>query len=98
MGCHFLLQGIFPTQGLNPGFPPELHLRVCYNQHHLYTGMCCKPNAPWPSALSGDSRPQGFLKPELLGGEFTHLEFPRRVQPKELGQRMLYRDQNMTGW
>ena len=19
MGCHFLLQGIFPTQGLNPG-------------------------------------------------------------------------------
>ncbi|XP_054567531.1 protein phosphatase 1J isoform X2 [Eptesicus fuscus] len=40
----------------------------------------------------------GFLKPELLGGEFTHLEFPRRVQTKELGQRMLYRDQNMTGW
>ncbi|XP_045402781.1 protein phosphatase 1J isoform X3 [Lemur catta] len=40
----------------------------------------------------------GFLKPELLGGEFTHLEFPRRLQPKELGQRMLYRDQNMTGW
>ena len=21
MGCHFLLQGIFPTQGLNPCFP-----------------------------------------------------------------------------
>ena len=21
MGCHVLLQGIFPTQGLNPGFP-----------------------------------------------------------------------------
>ncbi|XP_020857564.1 protein phosphatase 1J isoform X4 [Phascolarctos cinereus] len=40
----------------------------------------------------------GFLKPELLGNEFTHLEFPRRVQPKELGQRMLYRDQSMTGW
>ncbi|XP_076975988.1 protein phosphatase 1J isoform X4 [Tamandua tetradactyla] len=40
----------------------------------------------------------GFLKPELLGNEFTHLEFPRRVQPKELGQRMLYRDHNMTGW
>ncbi|XP_068946454.1 protein phosphatase 1J isoform X2 [Petaurus breviceps papuanus] len=40
----------------------------------------------------------GFLKPELLGNEFTHLEFPRRVQPKELGQRILYRDQSMTGW
>ena len=21
VGCHFLLQGIFPTQGVNPGFP-----------------------------------------------------------------------------
>lgn len=50
------------------------------------------------SLLFGPSQPQGFLKPELLGSEFTHLEFPRRVQPKELGQRMLYRDQNMTGW
>ncbi|KAM4797617.1 protein phosphatase 1J-like [Urocitellus parryii] len=40
----------------------------------------------------------GFLKPELLGGEFTHLEFPCRAQPKELGQRMLYWDQNITGW
>uniref|UniRef100_U3EUZ8 Protein phosphatase 1J n=1 Tax=Callithrix jacchus TaxID=9483 RepID=U3EUZ8_CALJA len=40
----------------------------------------------------------GFLKPELLGSEFTRLEFPRRVLPKELGQRTLYRDQNMTGW
>ncbi|XP_077650266.1 protein phosphatase 1J-like [Urocitellus parryii] len=39
----------------------------------------------------------GFLKPELLGGEFTHLEFPCRAQPKELGQRMLYWDQNITG-
>ena len=25
VGCHFLLQGIFPTQGLNPGLP---HLQV----------------------------------------------------------------------
>nr|XP_033773807.1 protein phosphatase 1J [Geotrypetes seraphini] len=40
----------------------------------------------------------GFLKPELLGNDFTHLEFPRRIQHKELGKRMLYRDQNMTGW
>ena len=23
VGCHFLLQGIFPTQGLNPGLPPS---------------------------------------------------------------------------
>uniref|UniRef100_A0A8C0H7A5 Protein phosphatase, Mg2+/Mn2+ dependent 1J n=1 Tax=Chelonoidis abingdonii TaxID=106734 RepID=A0A8C0H7A5_CHEAB len=40
----------------------------------------------------------GFLRPELLGNEFTHLEFPRRIQHKELGKKMLYRDQNMNGW
>ncbi|KAM6295284.1 protein phosphatase 1J [Aegotheles albertisi] len=39
-----------------------------------------------------------FLRPELLGKEFTHLEFPRRIQPKELGKKMLYRDQSMSGW
>lgn len=41
---------------------------------------------------------QALLRPELLGKEFTHLEFPRRIQPKELGKKMLYRDQNMNGW
>ena len=25
VGCHFLLQGIFPTQGLNPGLPHSGH-------------------------------------------------------------------------
>ncbi|XP_027602088.1 protein phosphatase 1J isoform X1 [Pipra filicauda] len=39
-----------------------------------------------------------LLRPELLGKEFTPLEFPRRIQPKELGKKMLYRDQNMNGW
>ncbi|KAG9485557.1 protein phosphatase 1J [Eleutherodactylus coqui] len=38
------------------------------------------------------------LKPELLGNEFTCLEFPRRIQQKELKKRMLYRDHTMTGW
>uniref|UniRef100_UPI00398E4C03 protein phosphatase 1H n=1 Tax=Pristiophorus japonicus TaxID=55135 RepID=UPI00398E4C03 len=38
------------------------------------------------------------LQPHLLGNEFTHLEFSRRVQRKELGKKMLFRDFNMTGW
>lgn len=42
--------------------------------------------------------PQAYMQPHLLGNEFTHLEFPRRVQRKEVGKRMLYRDFNMTGW
>uniref|UniRef100_A0A3B1JPP5 Protein phosphatase, Mg2+/Mn2+ dependent, 1J n=1 Tax=Astyanax mexicanus TaxID=7994 RepID=A0A3B1JPP5_ASTMX len=40
----------------------------------------------------------GFLQPELLGNEFTHIEFPRRIQHKELGKKMLFRDHTMTGW
>ncbi|XP_054845165.1 protein phosphatase 1H [Eublepharis macularius] len=39
-----------------------------------------------------------YMQPHLLGNEFTHFEFPRRVQRKEIGKRMLYRDFNMTGW
>ncbi|KAM9320257.1 protein phosphatase 1J [Gastrophryne carolinensis] len=39
-----------------------------------------------------------FLKPDLLGNEFTCLEFPRRIQQKELGKQILYRDHTMTGW
>ncbi|XP_076127660.1 protein phosphatase 1H [Alosa pseudoharengus] len=40
----------------------------------------------------------GFMQPHLLGNEFTYLEFPRRVQRKEVGKRMLYRDFTMNGW
>ncbi|KAM9524445.1 protein phosphatase 1H-like [Salvelinus alpinus] len=40
----------------------------------------------------------GFLRPELLGNEFTHLEFPRRIQHKELSKKMLFRDHTMNGW
>lgn len=40
----------------------------------------------------------GFMQPHLLGRDFTHLEFPRRVQRKEVGKKMLYRDYTMMGW
>lgn len=38
------------------------------------------------------------LQPELLGGEFTHLDFNRRPNQRDLGKRILYRDAHMTGW
>lgn len=41
---------------------------------------------------------KAYMQPHLLGNEFTHLEFPRRVQRKEVGKRMLYRDFTMSGW
>lgn len=36
--------------------------------------------------------------PELLGGDYTHLEYERRPTRKDLGHRLLYRDSYMTGW
>ncbi|XP_066997041.1 protein phosphatase 1H isoform X1 [Anabrus simplex] len=38
------------------------------------------------------------LQPQLLGGEFTHLDYSRRLTAKDLGKRVLYRDAYMTGW
>ncbi|UYV79164.1 PPM1J [Cordylochernes scorpioides] len=40
----------------------------------------------------------GFLRPELLGDEFTRLEFIRRPTRKDIGKNLLYRDSYMTGW
>ena len=41
---------------------------------------------------------QGANHPELLGGEYTHLDFLRRPLTKDLGKRVAYRDHYMTGW
>ncbi|KAK7865981.1 hypothetical protein R5R35_009407 [Gryllus longicercus] len=38
------------------------------------------------------------LQPELLGADFTHLDYCRRPSEKDLGKRILYRDVFMTGW
>ncbi|XP_037067977.1 protein phosphatase 1H-like isoform X1 [Pollicipes pollicipes] len=37
-------------------------------------------------------------QPALTGGEFTHLDFCRRVSRRDIGKRVLYRDAHMTGW
>uniref|UniRef100_A0A673J850 Protein phosphatase 1H-like n=1 Tax=Sinocyclocheilus rhinocerous TaxID=307959 RepID=A0A673J850_9TELE len=43
-------------------------------------------------------RLQYLVRHLLLGNEFTHIEFPRRIQHSELGKKMLFRDHTMTGW
>ena len=42
LGCHFLLQGIFPTKGLNPGLP---HCRqtLYHLSHQGSPGLCKDP-------------------------------------------------------
>ncbi|XP_037266707.1 protein phosphatase 1J isoform X2 [Falco rusticolus] len=66
---------------------PRFHLEKAVSHDSLVIG-----------AIENAFKEMAFLRPELLGKEFTHLEFPRRIQPKELGKKMLYRDQNMNGW
>ena len=39
VGCHFLLQGIFPTQGLNLGLPHCGQMLYCLS-HREYTEQC----------------------------------------------------------
>jgi hypothetical protein len=36
--------------------------------------------------------------PELLGTEYTHLDFHKRPFRRDIGQRVLYRDAHMTGY
>lgn len=43
-------------------------------------------------------RKLGLQCPEFLGNDFTHLEFIRRPERRDLGKQMLYKDAYMTGW
>ena len=40
MGSHFLLQGIFPTQGSNPGLPNYRQILDCLS-HQVTAGIFC---------------------------------------------------------
>lgn len=67
--------------------------------------VLCRENCAIP--LSHDFTPEterhrirrlAASQPELLGGEFTHLDYCRKPSEKDLGKRILYRDAYMTGW
>lgn len=71
----------------------------------MIRGIIAKDNQVIP--MSFDFTPEsererikylGLLKPELLGNEFTALEFIRRPTRKDLGKKILCRDGFMSGW
>ena len=68
-------------------------------------GVLCRNKVPYPMSydftpVSERQRLQqlGYQKPQLLGNEYTHLDYIRRPMRKDVGKRMMYRDQHMTGW
>ena len=56
VGCHFLLQGIFPTQGLNPGLS---HCRrMLYPLSHQGRRCKCIGNTRLPMTVMGNTEPK----------------------------------------
>ncbi|XP_014662605.1 PREDICTED: protein phosphatase 1H-like [Priapulus caudatus] len=39
-----------------------------------------------------------WLRPHLLGNDFTHLEFQHRIMKSDVGKAVLYRGHDMKGW
>ena len=61
VGCHFFLQGIFPTQGLNPGLP---HCRWILYHLSQVSQTQAKPGC-CPSSLHSDpSVPHSLKRPD----------------------------------
>lgn len=68
-------------------------------------GVLCRNKTAYPMSydftpVSERQRLQqlGYQKPQLLGSEYTHLDYCRRPMRKDVGKKMLYRDAFMTGW
>ena len=77
VGCHFLLQGIFPTQGSNPGLLHCRHILYCLS--HQGSPLMTLPLVKWITATV------------LLIRAFSKLfECPQRARSKSLeeGQEM----------
>ena len=64
MGCHALLQGIFPSQGLNPGLPQcRRSLLYCLSQQEGHLAWCLPHN---PIATVSGGHIQRALEALLL--------------------------------
>ena len=68
VGCHFLLQGIFPSQGSNPGLLCLLHCRQIL--YHWVPGKL-KEASESRSVMSDSLRPHGLYSPWNSPGQNT---------------------------
>ena len=66
VGCHFLLQGIFPTQRLNPGLPHcgQTLYRLSHQGSHERASVCLADSSlQLPTSLSPSFFPNSLEKP-----------------------------------
>ena len=77
MGCHFLLQGFFPTQGLNPHllqglsggfFTIESLLLLLLLTHFSHVQLCAAPQTAAHQAPPS----LGFSRQEHWSGSLSH--------------------------
>ena len=66
VGCHFLLQGIFPTQGMNPGLP---HCRRILYQLRCKRSPTVLQWVSYPFS-SGSSQPRNWTRISCIAGGF----------------------------
>ena len=57
LGCHGLLQEIFPTQGLNPGLPHCRHILYHLSQHKPRPGPLFYVSTSYTEVISDNSTP-----------------------------------------
>ena len=81
VGCHFLLQGIFPTQGSNPGLPHCRQTLYCLSYLCMYESesevaqSCPTLCDPMDCSLPGSSV-HGIFQARIL--EWVAISFSRR--------------------
>ena len=81
VGCHFLLQEIFPTQGLNPGLPHCRHCR-CFTtwatrevHHHSFTSVQFSHSVVANSLRPHESQHTRGVHHQLLELTQTHVHW-----------------------
>ena len=69
VGCHFLLQEIFPTQGSNPGLPHHRQTLYCLSHQEVtrcraaFLGVTNAPGSRWPTPSGLQPLPRSLWPP-----------------------------------
>ena len=97
MDCHFLLQGIFPTQGSNPGLP---HCRrTLYRLGHQFCRVAQRPHSGFSVKILQEkrtnSRPNHCYAPLRTQGPSSVYWLPPGLSPTKAAHSCLPSPRNL---